>query len=154
MIIPLSNKKLQVGDIVVTKHDINYIWYIIKAGHEFQIIGNDKKYGGYIILDLENNIEINKITDHDITLKIDFESAKNEYYINIETKKYKEYIVANCPNRTDDYFDRVVYDECSLTNCICEPNLKCTKYLTVDQINKNVILLKYLRSDKIKYINK
>lgn len=149
MIIPLSSKKLEVGDTVVAKRDIMHKWYIIKAGHEFKII--DKDSYGFIILD-DSGIKINHISNYDITLKLDFKAAEKEYIFTIETAEYKKYLCGKCPNRESGYNDREEYDACKIIKSyypLCCPTLDCAKYLTQEQINKNKILLKYLRQKKL-----
>lgn len=149
MIIPLSNKKLEVGDSVVAKRDIMHNWCIIKAGHEFKIIGKDNY--GVIVLD-SSGVKIDKISIHDIVLKISINDAEKEYIFTTEKIEYEKYLCEKCPNRDTRYDDREEYDHCKIMksyHALCRPTLECAKYLTQSQINKNKLLLKYLRKKKL-----
>jgi len=155
MIIPISTQKLNIGDKVVTIKEIYSEYYIVLPGHEFNIIDYNKEYDQFICEDNEKlRIEISKSY---ITKKVSFHQAYREYIFTEETREYKSYIFKKCPNREDDYDDREIYDSCKLKYCYnnsCSPNLECSKYLTKTEINESAVLLKHLRRNKIKKLNK
>lgn len=155
MIIPISTQKLNIGDTVITISDIYEKYYIITPGHEFIIMDYIYKYDNYICVDIDNNIKVT-LSRNNITKKVSIDTANKEYTFAIETSEYKKFISKKCPNKSEDYDDREIYDSCKLKNCYnnsCEPKIECAKYLSNVDINKSSVLLKHLRRNKIKELN-
>jgi hypothetical protein len=155
MIIPISTQNLNIGDTVITTREYKNEYYIITIGHEFKIIDYNKAYSRFVCED-ENKLIV-EFYDSFITKKVSIEQANNEYIFAKETNEYKNYILKKCPHKGEGYDDRDIYDTCDLkTNYYkpCEVNIDCAKHLSKDDISKSVVLLKHLRLNKIKKINK
>ena len=151
MIIPISTQELKIGDKVVTIKDFYDEYYIITIGHEFEIVDYNKAYDRFICEDINKlRIEFSKSY---ITKKVSLKTAKKEFILNKETAEYKGFILKKCPNKTEEYWDRDIYNACklkiSLCNNDCVPILECAKYLKKDDINKSIVLSKYLRLNKL-----
>lgn len=158
MIIPISEQNINIGDIVINIKIIDYIYYTISIGHEFIVKEYNKNYNYYICEDLNEHIKV-KLHKHEITKKVDFKTAEKEHINKIEINEYKKIIRNYCPNADYDYDyeDRDKYESCMLIKNgynYCKPKLKCTKYLSQEDINKSTVLLKHLRLNKIDKINK
>ena len=52
MIIPLSRKKINIGDLVVVIKEIVGTYYLISVGHELVVVDFDKEYSKWICLDM------------------------------------------------------------------------------------------------------
>lgn len=156
MIIPISTQEINIGDIVINTRQYTNDYYIITIGHEFTVIGYNKEYSRFICEDVDNKliVELNKEI---VTKKVSLELAEKEFIFKNETSQYKKFILDNCPHKDYDYDDRERYDTCKLKKCYypsCDPKIDCAKYLNKDDVNKSVVLLKHLRLNKIKKINK
>jgi hypothetical protein len=152
MIIPLSNKPINIGDIVTTIREMNESYCIISKGHDFIVI--DINGYGFILKDIESNIIFERVQKNEITLKLSIIEARTEFILSEEEKEYKKFISSNCINRKDDYdYDvRRPYDSCSLKkvyNDSCVPCLECSKYLDKDKIKESKLLQKYIRKSKL-----
>lgn len=153
MIIPLSRKKIEIGDIVISIKEINKPYFIISPGHEFEVV--DKNGYGYILKDLEKGIIIENCRE-EIVYKKSLEDAKNEYETKRDTDNCLEFIKENCPNKSYsfDHYDK--YDSCKLCgyNNYCKPKFECAKHISSEKLKESKLLIKYLREIKLKQIQK
>lgn len=150
MIISVSNKKIKIGDYVITKKEIIGNFFIITTGHKFKVL--DKNSYGFIIYDEEEDVLLTGISENYLTLKIDYKSAEKEYIFDNEVKEYKKYICKYCTNITEGYDDREIYTACKIMTGyypLCRPTLNCVKYLNKNIVKSNIILLKHLRREKL-----
>lgn len=155
MIIPISTQDIKIGDVVTNIKIIDYKWYIIPSGHDFIVIGYDEKYACFICKDSDTNLKV-KMYKTEMTKKVNIKLAKKEYTLRVETIEYREFILNNCPNKTEGYEDRDSYNACILKGYpygYCEPELKCSKYLSPEDINRSTVLLRHLRKNKIYKLN-
>jgi len=151
MIIPKTTQSINIGDKVIIIKEIEYNYFIITVGHEFDIIGYDKVYGNFICEDKINNLIVN-ISKNALIKKIDLEIAEKEYILDQEIKKYKSYIFNKCPNTDFGYSDRERYNTCKLKkgyNENCDIKLECSKFLKQEDINQCSELVKHLRKNKL-----
>ena len=152
MIIPTSEKDINIGDKVITTKIIYGDYYIIPCGHEFIVKDYNKDYNYYILKDLKSDLIIDKIYENYITLKTSINDARNEFIYKKEVENYKKYIQNECINKENIYEDRDTYIGCKIQKSYgyeCTPVLKCVKYLSDKQIKKNKYLVKHLRKHKI-----
>lgn len=155
MIVPTSNKKIEIGDIIILIEKINGPYFIIYPGHEFEVI--DKNDYGFILKDPDSGITISHIQTNQIVYKISIEDAAIEYKERTEINECINFIKENCSNKSHGYDHYDKYDSCKLLKCFnnyCSPKIECSKYISSEDIKKCKVLKKRLRSFKLKKIEK
>lgn len=152
MIIPTSNKKIKIGDIVTTIKKIKRNYFTIFYGHDFVVKDLNDSYRRCTLKDLETDLIIDDVYMDDVTLKMTLEDASDIYNYDQEVLDYTRYIGSSCPHTREGYSDRDEYTYCDnkdLNYYGCVASLKCAKYLKDDDVKKCKSLVKHLRKEKI-----
>lgn len=156
MIIPkdIRKNKFKNGDKVVLLKKIERNFYNITEGHEFVYLGKDDY--GYILLDEETGIIIDHIySDSFLTLKLNYNQAKDIHKKIKDKNKLNSFILKNCPNKDISYHDRDEIDVCKInSNRYCQPSLKCMEHISKDKYKNNTFVKNYIRNLKINNIIK
>jgi len=164
MLIPIYRlSEFKIGDIIISLEEIKTSYYIFTQYHEFTIIKDYQLPKGYEpafdILDNEHGIELKNKSLRKFTLKVDLETAKKrDTYLNNEYN-LKKFILKNCPHIHEEIDDRDYYDACKISGSNyrhddCKYSSECIKYIDKDLIKKNKEISVYLRSKKIRNIEK
>lgn len=157
MIIPISNIKIQVGDIVVFTELLEENYYKIFPGHEFRVLEIDRTYRRFKLKDLESDFILDNVYENNITLKVNMAKARYKYTFDREVLENLSFISRECPHTYEGYDDREIFTRCGnkeLNYYNCSVRLECAKYLDKDIIKSNKILVKHLRRNKINNLNK
>ena len=163
MLIPIYRQsEFKVGDIIISLEEIVTPYYIFSKYHEFKIVEKtqiSKDYSpDFRIIDNEHGVELKNFNLTNFTLKVDLGTAKKrDTYLNNESN-LRKFIIKNCPHIFQDIDDRDYYDACKLKGIYgyipCNYCSDCIKYIDENLIKQNKEISSYLRSKKIKKIEK
>jgi len=157
MIIPTSNMKVNIGNIVTSTKVIDREYCMIYPGHNFVVVDIDESYRRLTLQDMESELIFSNIYFDSITLRVNMDQAKYKYTYDKEVRENNIFISKNCPHTYDGYDGRDIYTKCGnkeLNYYECSPRLECAKYIDNEKVKASKVLVKHLRKNKIDNINK